>query len=46
VFADPDLMRREYEEGRELRRLSRRDRRVARRRRRGQPQSLHDLGLI
>ncbi|GAA2197131.1 hypothetical protein [Sinomonas flava] len=46
VFADPDLMRREYEEGRELRRLSRRDRRVERRRLRGQPQSLHDLGLI
>jgi hypothetical protein len=46
VFADPRLMRREYEEGRELRRLGRRDRRVERRRLRGQPQSLRDLGLI
>lgn len=46
VFADPVLMRREYEDGREKRRLARRDRRVARRRDRGQMQSLADLGLI
>jgi hypothetical protein len=45
VFADPDRMRLEYEQGRELRRLARRDRRVARRRERGQMQSLRDLGL-
>jgi flagellar biosynthesis/type III secretory pathway M-ring protein FliF/YscJ len=45
VFADPEQMRREYEEGREERRLARRDRRVARRRARGQMQSLADLGL-
>ncbi|MDQ4491382.1 hypothetical protein RBS60_14370 [Sinomonas sp. ASV486] len=45
VFADPAQMRREYEEGRERRRLARRDRRVARRRERGQMQSLSDLGL-
>jgi pyruvate/2-oxoglutarate dehydrogenase complex dihydrolipoamide acyltransferase (E2) component len=45
VFADPARMRREYEDGRERRRLARRDRRVARRRERGQMQSLRDLGL-
>lgn len=45
VFADPVQMRREYEEGRERRRLARRDRRLARRRERGQMQSLSDLGL-
>ena len=45
VFADPAQMRREYEEGHERRRLARRDRRVARRRERGQMQSLSDLGL-
>ncbi|BCT76235.1 hypothetical protein SCMU_20770 [Sinomonas cyclohexanicum] len=45
VFADPAQMRREYEDGREQRRLARRDRRVARRRARGQMQSLRDLGL-
>ncbi|GAB3285629.1 hypothetical protein GCM10027449_31060 [Sinomonas notoginsengisoli] len=45
VFADPEQMRREYDEGREQRRVARRDRRVARRRARGQMQSLTDLGL-
>ena len=40
------VMRREYAEGREKRRAARRDRRVERRRLRGQPQSLRDLGLI
>ena len=46
VFAEPAVMRREYAEGREKRRAARRDRRVERRRLRGQPQSLRDLGLI
>lgn len=46
VFADPARMRREYDEGREARRLARRDRRIARRRKRGQRQSLRDLGLL
>ncbi len=46
VFADPAAMRLEYAEGRERRSAARRDRRVERRRLRGQPQSLKDLGLI
>ena len=46
VFADPAVMRRQYAEGREARRAARRDRRVERRRLRGQAQSLRDLGLI
>ena len=46
VFADPAVVRREYAEGREHRRAARRDRRVERRRLRGQPQSLRDLGLL
>ena len=46
VFAEPAAMRREYAEGRARRREARRERRVERRRLRGQPQSLRDLGLI
>lgn len=46
VFARPDDVRRAYEQGKAERQAARRERRIARRRQRGQAQSLSDLGLI
>jgi hypothetical protein len=46
VFADPEAVARAYAEGKAERRNARRLRRVERRARRGQPQSLSDVGLI
>jgi hypothetical protein len=46
VFADPDALARAYAEGKAERRSARRVRRVERRAKRGQPQSLSDVGLI
>lgn len=46
VFARPDEARRAYDQGKVERREARRERRIARRRHRGQAQSLRDLGLI
>lgn len=45
-FRDPDLVREEYEAGKEARRLARRDARIAVKYAKGQPQRVSDLHLF